>query len=148
MHQKKKYKTRKNTYIYNCLILFDCLQEYYFQKEKRNGKLYNKYRSMCRAFRKSGFLKKYLRVRTNNKLELESREESAISVSGIDSEDKIWLKTRNSPWETVELKWNSSFALRRQDINIHPLQFILSDWPLYAHSNGYRLVENFNLYNI
>lgn len=130
------------------MILFDCLQEYYFQKEKRTGKLYNKYRSMSRAFRKSGFFKKYLRVRTNNELELESREVSAISVSGIDSEDKIWLKTRNSPWETVELKWNSSFALRRQDINIHPLQFILSDWPLYAHSNGYRLVENLNLYNI
>lgn len=58
---------------------------------------------------------------------------------------KEWLQTRRTPWDTVEIKWKATSAIRLHEIKSSietNLELILKEWPLLKETNGQRLVIN------
>lgn len=58
-------------------------------------------------------------------------------------DNKLWLELNNSPWSDVQVKWKSTFKLRRKEIldKSNSTAVILKNWPLYRHSDGFNLVS-------
>ena len=56
---------------------------------------------------------------------------------------QTWLKHHREPWCAVEENWNECFSLRSGQIKAAENKniFILKEWPLFAHSDGSRLVR-------
>lgn len=61
----------------------------------------------------------------------------------VNTDDKNWLLHHSTPWDTVEKLWSNTYIERKFDIDKSSVNIgdILTDWPLYKNTNGFRLVS-------
>lgn len=75
--------------------------------------------------------------------------ESSQNVTVDECENKNWLRYHIEPIDEIKIKWQASFALRRQEIlnadasTFSYLSDIFQTWPLFCQSFGFMLVSKF-----
>ncbi|XP_054744370.1 uncharacterized protein LOC129248779 [Anastrepha obliqua] len=110
---------------------------YYIHKKgkKPGGSLYAKYHSVLLKLRRDGLISKRDVEPTTKGTEINSCVTDCI-------QEKSWLKYNVEPFDEVQLKWEATFAVRRQmlqkDANLNT---ILEVWPQYKQSFGHLMIE-------
>ncbi|XP_053949157.1 uncharacterized protein LOC128857423 [Anastrepha ludens] len=110
---------------------------YYIHKKgkKPGGSLYAKYHSVLLKLRRDGLISKRDVEPTTKGTEINSCVTDCI-------QEKSWLKYNVEPYDEVQLKWEATFAVRRQmlqkDANLNT---ILEEWPQYKQSFGHLMIE-------
>ncbi|XP_054731856.1 uncharacterized protein LOC129240218 isoform X2 [Anastrepha obliqua] len=110
---------------------------YYIHKKgkKPGGSLYAKYHSVLLNLRRDGLISKRDVEPTTKGTEINSCVTDCI-------QEKSWLKYNVEPFDEVQLKWEATFAVRRQmlqkDANLNT---ILEEWPQYKQSFGHLMIE-------
>ncbi|XP_054727647.1 uncharacterized protein LOC129237169 [Anastrepha obliqua] len=111
------------------------LQYIHKKGKKPGGSLYAKYHSVLLKLRRDGLISKRDVEPTTKGTEINSCVTDCI-------QEKSWLKYNVEPFDEVQLKWEATFAVRRQmlqkDANLNT---ILEEWPQYKQSFGHLMIE-------
>ncbi|GAB0090360.1 hypothetical protein DMENIID0001_050870 [Sergentomyia squamirostris] len=102
------------------------------------GILYDRYNRLTSQMRKDGtWPSKYRTQRTKCTDNINADDSACTDESLIWT--KNWLRTHKSPWPTVEQYWSETYQLRQADMVSE--KNLLLEWPLFQHSDGWRLIE-------